>query len=387
MAELALPLVLSGGRVAAAVGPLPASAEVELRVDEAGISLVGGEPRTAWQIPFAALGEPRAQEAAGELLVVAWVAGGRLEASFPLGGLGDASADELDQLLARRSGRRQGAARPRRPRARVAMLVVGVACLAAAALLIGLSLARDASARQDAAKARERAALRASAASKNLTAAQLPDDFSRLDPSAAALGGFLSTGEGSPDARARTVVRRAERAYQRCVRIPDAEDRVFGAAGVHPQVEVPGAPYGRAEGVGHMEVGTVTQRYASAAQVAADQRQIGSARFASCFAEAIGRIAAAGGDPARALDELPVVDQQLGDPLGARVTGASVTIPLGGPGAPGSAELGVTVLTSGPYEQTLFTLASPGSFPEALRASVVSAQAARLAGQPASTGA
>jgi len=139
-------------------------------------------------------------------------------------------------------------------------------------------------------------------------------------------------------------------------------------------------PYGPEQSTAVTEVGTVTQRYASPADVAADRRQISQARFPTCFAEAIGRLATANGDVIKATEDLPVVRQEFRQPLGVLVTGANVTIPMAGLAGTSTAQLGITVLLTGSYEQTLYTFAVPGSFPERLRQQVVGELSARLAG-------
>ena len=123
-----------------------------------------------------------------------------------------------------------------------------------------------------------------------------------------------------------------------------------------------------------------TQRYASPADVAADRVQISSPRFPTCFGEALGRLATAGGEPTKARADLPTTRQVLRQPLGVTVTGADVTIPVASLTGSATAQLGVTVLVSGNFEQTLYTLTTPGTFPASLRQQLVGELSARLAG-------
>jgi hypothetical protein len=370
---------LVDGRLRGPAGPLPAGAVVSVQISDVGLTLVGGDPRTAWQIPFAALHEPRCRAHRDEVELAGWVAGTLLMISFPAGAVVGASPEEIDRRLAIATGRSvQGdAARPRpRRRRRWLLLVVGVLALAGAGALLVAPLVRDHAHRSAVAD-------RAAASAMNLRARDLPSGWAADQRSTSPLGGFLSTGGSGHETPAQKKVRSIVIAeYQRCMRIPDSRDRVFGAAGVTPPVEVGGLPFAMVQSTALTEIGTVTQRYASTADVAADQRQIASPRFPTCFAEALGRFATAGTDPAKAKADLPVERQSLHQPLGALVTGATVTIPVTGATGPSTAQLGVTVLVSGHFEQTLYTLAMPGSFPAELRQQVVGELAARLAGVP-----
>ena len=373
------------GRLLGDAGPLAVGSEVSLRIDDAGLSLLGGNPPTAWQIPFTALAEPRAVEHRGTVELGGWVAGSLLQVSFPASKLMGASSEGLDELLAQRCGRRASMPRRRAPRRRWWLLIVGLVALGAAASLIvwlvGATHAED--------RRRNLSADRAQARSMNLTTKDLPAGWVVDQPELSPLSGFLGTrgGGAKPSAADRKVSAAAVAGYQSCMGISDAKDRVFGAAGVRPPVEIPGSAFGRMEGVGIIEVGTVTQRYATADDVTADRRQISSPKFATCFAEALGRMASASGDVAAARADLPVTVQALGQPLGTFITGANVEIPIHGSSTGAMAEIGITVLISGRDEQTLFTIASPGSFPPELRQQIVGSLAARLAGTTGSAAA
>ena len=372
-------LTLTGGRLLGPAGPLPAGAAISLRIDESGLTFVGGDPPTAWQIPYSAVGEPRCRRHRDAIEIAGWVAGTLVMATFPASALEEASAEEIDQVLAVATGRSDVAPgspvdprRPRRRRRPVLLVVAGVALLAAASLLVvqlRSSHAR-ASARSD----------RAETAAMNLRAADLPSGWGAIDPAAAPLGGFLSTASTRQSPAQKRVSAAVIARYQRCMGIPDARDRVFGAAGVTPPIEIGGLPYGPEQSTALTEVGTVTQRYASPADVAADRRQIVLPQFPTCFAEAIGRLATADGDLSKASAALPVARQALRQPLGVLATGADVTIPMAGLTGSTPAQLGVTVLLTGPYEQTLYTLSVPGAFPADLRQRIVGELAARLSG-------
>ena len=371
-------LMLAGGRLLGPAGPLATGAEVTLQIDGGGLSLLGGEPPTAWQIPFSTIRELRCRAHREVLEIAGWVAGTLVMITFPLGALGDITPEQLDARLAAATGRRDAvtlSSGPPRPRRfRWVLLVIGIVALLGATTLIVAQLLRSharSSARAD----------RAAAAAMNLRAADLPAGWSADDPATSPLGGFLSTGgSGHQTAAEKQVSAAAIGGYQRCMGISHRDDRIFGAAGVFPPVEVGGLPYGRLQGTALTEAGTVTQRYRSAADVAADKVQISSPRVPTCFAEAIGRMASAAGDPTKATARLPVARQVLHQPLGAYVTGANVIIPIGGLTGSSTAQLGITVLLSGNFEQTLYTLATPGTFSSILRQQLIGTLAARLGG-------
>ena len=372
--ETVVDLELAGGRLRGAAGPLPAGASVTLRVNPSGITLLGGEPPTAWQIPFAAVSEPRCRAHRDELEVAGWVAGTLLMITFPVAAAEGIGAEGVDALLARSCGRLDESPSDRRPRRRWVLLAIAVVALAGAAAVMASQLVTDHARRSAAAD-------RVAAAAMNLRGRDLPSGWAPDHLSTSPLGGFLQTGgSGTQTAAQKRVSAIVIAGYQHCMGISNARDRVFGAAGITPPVEVGGIPYAMVQSAAVTEVGTVTQRYASASDVAADRVQISSSAFPTCFAEALGRLATAGGDEAKARASLPVSRQVLRQPLGATVTGADVTIPVAGLTGPSSAQLGITVLLSGNFEQTLYTLAMPGTFPTDLRQQLVGELSARLSG-------
>ena len=373
-------ITMTGGRLLGAAGPLSAGVSVTLRIDSSGLTLVGGDPPTAWQIPFSALREPRCRAHRGMVEVAAWVSGSLVMVTFSAASLEGSTASEIDALLAGATGRDATGptsggtpytVNPRRRR--LSLLVVAVLAIGAGASLLVWQLAdvqTRSSARAD----------RVVAATMNLRGSDLPAGWSALNSSSSILGGFLSPGSSRQSPAQKRVTAAVISGYQGCMGITNAVDRVFGAAGVTPPIEIGGMPYGPEQSTAVTEVGTVTQRYASPADVAADRRQISQARFPTCFAEAIGRLATANGDVIKATEDLPVVRQEFRQPLGVLVTGANVTIPMAGLAGTSTAQLGITVLLTGSYEQTLYTFAVPGSFPERLRQQVVGELSARLAG-------
>ena len=108
---------LAGGRLLGPAGPLPAGAIVTLQITATGMALLGGDPPTAWQIPFAALVEPRCRAKRDGVELAGWVAGNLLIISFPSAATTGVSPEEIDARLAAATGRSdQPSAAPRTKR-------------------------------------------------------------------------------------------------------------------------------------------------------------------------------------------------------------------------------------------------------------------------------
>ena len=366
-----------------AAGPLLAGVEVSLVVDQAGISVYGGEPAVAWQVPYSAIRRPRLVVRRDVIEMTAWVAGALLRLAIPADALVGGRPEDLGQLLADRCGGDSGppmrtnlTLRAKSGRFRW-LIVLGVLALCVAGVGVAASLRAPSPESTKHASASDRTA----AAALNLRSGDLPMTWGQDDPGTSPLAGLLGSSSGSKSTPAEkrasaTIVS----TYQQCMKLSNRADRVFGKAGVTPVVQVPSKPFGTLDGGGLIEVGTVTQRYESAQIVAADRAQAARPQFRGCFGQAMGRLVAAGTDLSLASAEPTVTLTPLGTPLGVFVTGAEVTlqIPSGGQIIP--VEIGVSVLMADRTEQYLYTFASPGTFSPAQRQALIALQAARLIG-------
>ncbi len=370
-------VTLEGGR-----GPLPAGGGYDLLVDAAGLSLSGGTPVAAWQIPHQAMAGTTLERRGRELVLGTWVSGSHLRLLLDPVRLEGGSPEELEGLLAGFEGRT-----PRRVsgRRRTGWLVAG---LGAVLLAVALILVLVFSSGDPAPSATTiSGAARTETQTRNLVVVDLPSGWSEDATSTAPLAGLMgitTSHSSTPSAEDKAATKAVVARYESCMGTTDSTDRVFGTAGVKPALQLPSAPFGQIGNGVFLEVGTTTQRYASEDQVRADLVQLRSKKFAPCFAAALGRLAAGHGmDTA-----VTTSGQSLPSALGVYTTGANVTFSLDdGAGGGTPVELGVTLLVQGPYEETLLTFSSPGAFPSALRTQLVSTLAARLGGASGPSGA
>jgi hypothetical protein len=351
-----------------AAGPLAAGATVSVRLGPEGIVLLGADPPAAWQIPLSTLAGARLASTKGATELAGWVAGGHLRLRFDAADVAGGSLDDMADLLGVAAPRHRAGTRQRGWWWLVAVVVVGLVVG-----LVGWLVWRSVDEHSAAATAADRA----EAASVNLTSHGLPSDFQADDPTTSPLAGLLGTAPSSkPTEAERRTTAAIEDRYRSCMELTKASDREFGAAGVVPPVEEPGLPYGRIGASGDIEeVGTVTQRYATAADVAADHRQMAMPQFSTCFASALARFVAGSSTTPVATSR-----QHLIQPFGAWATGGTAVVELASSSGDVPVELGVTLLLSGRDEQYLYTFCSGGSFPAALRQQIVAEQGPRLAG-------
>lgn len=365
-------VIVSGATLVDAAGPLPAGTEVVATFSPGTLDLFGGEPPAAWQIPLAAIRGVSLSSRRSTIEVAGWVAGSHVRLRFEHGALTTGTSDELASILSVTSPTstkgRQGATRRWwwALAAAVSVLIAGAG--------VWLTVRGT-----DQANSQARASARAQARSVDLSGRQLPVDFEVDDPSTSPLAGLLGTEPAStPTAADRRDTRSIEVRYRSCLGVTNATDREFGRAGVVPLVDVPSLPFGRIGASGDIEeVGSVTQRYASVAEVDADKRQMSLPRFPACFAAALARFVA--GTPSA-----PVAStaQHLTQPFGAWATGGTATVQVADLNGTMPVQIGVSVLLVGRDEQYLYTFASAGHFPASLRNHLVAEQGPRLAGVP-----
>ncbi len=260
-------------------------------------------------------------------------------------------------------------------------MIIGVSLIILGVVIAGLGFALSATGSSGSAQA-ERKAERATAQSLGLSAADVPRGWGQDNPASSPLAGLLGTAPSSkPTPSEKKANDEVVSEYQRCMGISNKNDRMFGAAGTTPLVQVPSAPFGTSDGTSLIEVGTATQRYRSATTVAGDARQARDPNFGVCFAQAMGRFVAAGADPTQAMATPTVVTTSFGHPLGAQVSGAVVSVGIAnGTGGFTQVEIGTALIIHDRTEQFLYTFSSPGSFPEAERQQLTALLAGRVAG-------
>jgi len=367
-----------GVRVEGVGGPLREGEPLELRLDDESMTFHGGQPPAAWQIPYSALRGTSLRRRGDDLELSGWIAGSFGSITIPLGTLEGGTEEELAELL----GRASGVITEHRRRSPVALGLLGVAAvLLVVAGLIAL-LGHSSSPTGSAAAS---SSSRAATAERNMVLHDLPSGWAVDSTATSPIGGLLSSGSsGAASASAKASFDAVAAAYESCVGVSHAADRIFGAAGVTPAQQLASSPLGSAGIDSFAEAGSVTQRYTSSADVRRDLAQIRSPRFADCFAEAIGRLMLGGGSTAVA-QSLPTTTETLPSSLGVYATGSDVTLSLpSGAGGTVPVDLGVSVLVHGNYEQTLYTFASPTTFDPTLRDQLVSTLAGRLLGAGAS---
>ncbi len=359
-------------------GPLPEGSSFELRLDAAAMTLSGGQPPVAWQVPATATQGLTARHVAERLEVAGWIAGGYSVLSIPL----DGATSDAEEMLRCLEAFGAGVGSSRRSQRRWPWLLAVVLIAA----LVGGTVSLIAWSSSSSTTNQVTSAQRHDTSTKNLVITDLPSGWQRDDPSTAPLAGFLSPGpSGKQSAREKHASDVVVSEFQSCMGLTNASDRTFGAAGVKPAYEAGGSPLGLFSANQELEVGSATQRYATNADVAADLVQLRSPKFPSCFAEALGRLVEIGADPSLATADLAVTTQQVPSSLGVYAAGSNVVLTVAGSTTP--IEIGVTEIIHAPYEQTLFTYSAPGTFSPALRAQLVSILAGRLAitGASAST--
>jgi hypothetical protein len=356
-------------------GPLPVTGLLELRLDERAMTFQGGDPPVAWQVPASAMEGASVRRRTEAIELAGWLAGGYSLITIPVSAISGGAPDDVIERFESYGASR---APQRRDRSKRGWVLAGIAAAGIAAVVVIVVLQSSSTS----APPHATAAQRQETSAKNLTVKDLPSGWAEDDPATAPLGSLLSTSSGGSETKAQ---KRSQdeviSEYQACMGLTNAGDRVFGAAGVQPLFQVGGLPIGDLSSTSLLqptrlvEAGSVTQLYASDADVADDLRQITSPRFPGCFAEATGRLLEISASAAPSAS-YPTSVQVLPRSLGVYTAGANVELPIQGSSSP--IEIGVSVLIAAPYEQTLYTYASSGAFDPSLRAQLVSTLAGRL---------
>lgn len=99
------PLVARGVTLIPAPGVGPAVGDLELRIDERGITQLGGTPVTAWQIPWTACRDVRTDHRNGVVAIALSFGALRYRWELPESGV-EGGAAAVQVLLARAAGAR-----------------------------------------------------------------------------------------------------------------------------------------------------------------------------------------------------------------------------------------------------------------------------------------
>ncbi len=331
------PLASPGWSVRPSFVPHGPTAPVTLLFDDDGLTQLAGVYPVAWQTPWSELGDLALSRTGSRLTFSANVGGVRYE--WRRRGL--EPFEDLRALVLARGGALGG----RRPRAGaiVIALVVLVASLGgviAALLSGGPGLDTET----------------VDAKNANLTVSDLPVGWSTLAtgylsylvPAAGRVITSTSTTEPAVDVVAPVVTAQ----FQHCLGVTNAADRVFGAAGQSPDVQV-SSPIFHVLFPAETEVATTSQYYRTTGMVRRDVAEMSRADFGACFVAAnatvlLSQYASEVTPSKRGTNWTPVTYAK------GWARGGVVSVAL--PGVSTAYSLVVAVVASGHYEVTLSAL-------------------------------
>lgn len=331
------PITSAGWSVRPSFVPHGPTAPVTLLFDDEGLTQLAGVYPVAWQTPWAELDDLALSRTGSRLTFAASVGGVRYE--WRRRGL--EPYEELRALVLARGGA------VRRHRRRAGAIVIALVVLVAslggvlAALLSGGPGLDTES---------------ADATGANLTVSDLPVGWSTLAtgylsylvPAAGRV--ITSTSTTAPAADVVAPVVTAQ--FQRCLGVTNAKDRIFGAAGQSPDVQV-SSPIFHVLTPTETEVATTAQYYRTTGMVARDVAEMSRANFGACFVAAnatilLSQYASQVTASARGTNWTPLTYAK------GWARGGVVSVAL--PGVATTYSLVVAVVASGHYEVTLTAL-------------------------------
>ncbi len=264
------PLRTQGWTVRPSFVPHGPTSPVALLFDEEGLTQLAGVYPVAWQTPWCELDELTLTRVGSSETLGASVAGVRYE--WRRRGL-----DEFEELRAIVLAR-GGSVRRRRRRAGVVAIALAVVVASMGGLIASLlSGAPNTDVETLGARA------------VNLSVADLPVGWSSiatgylsyLVPASGRV--ITSTPTTAPAVDVVTPVVAAQ--FQRCLGVSGATDRIFGAAGQSPDVQISSPIFHQATPI-ETEVATTTQYYRSTGMVRRDVAEMSRPNFGSCFVAA-----------------------------------------------------------------------------------------------------
>jgi hypothetical protein len=207
----------------------------------------------------------------------------------------------------------------------------------------------------------------------NLVATNLPAGWTVASTPNGPLSGFVGAsgsnvgGIGSRTPEDRIIAR----LYEECMGVSAARDAVMGVSGPAPIARASSPPFAAPAGRSPMQVASLADVYRSGGVVQEGAAQLGRARFARCFGQAIGKVfrqsAQASSNGSSVSYGTPTVARlRLPDVAGVRAAGADVNLPLEFTGAKVTVQLGFVFVEGGRIEAMLVTFSEASGFPPSL---------------------
>jgi hypothetical protein len=337
--------------------PYGPTAPVTLLADDTGLTQLAGEPAVAWQSPWPELSNVQLTRSARGMALFATIGGVR----YCWRKSDRSDYDQLSAIVEQHGGQ---VVRQRRRGAVYA--VVGIVLLASLAGGIGAWFSRGS------AGARELS----DASAVNLTLRDLPSSFSKADgsaladlfPSNAATTVTTTTTYEAPPAKFEKIVK----AFQSCMGVSNARDRVYGEAGQTPLYQVT-SPFFTSSQFKGMELATTTQYYSTTAKVRKDTAEMSKKPFGSCFVASQAGILHTYAEASAGKD---VTGYQPKTYEKGWSRGGEATLTL--PELNGTLHLVIVEITSGHYEVTLGALVASWPQTKPFISTLVSTLLARM---------
>ena len=335
---------------------------------------VGGLP-LRWLVPAAQLPPARAAELQDLL------SGRSAAATAPPGPSSDAPLGVTEDAPA--APRPRAAGRPGARRGRPGNLVVGL--IVAQVLLVAAAIVIPVVASTGPAHPRPSAPSRAFADRQlarqlNLAHPDVPPSWVVDSSANGPLSGFLDLGgaTGQPTTQDRKLASRVAAQFEKCTGIPASRDRFFGPSGSKPSASAsspafaaPATPPGSST----EEAGSSVAVFASASAVTADEEEMSSSAFPTCFGDALATsfVGAATNDGTGSqLGQPEVTPLTLPGHQHVATAGVDVTIPVTRQGTAVPVQFGIVLVGGGRAEATLYTFSDQGPFPALLVAGLAS---------------
>ncbi len=334
-----------GWRVNESFTPKGPTDPVTLLLNEHSLTQLAGVDPVAWQIPWSVMGDVRLLRSPGRTSLSATIDG----RTFEWRTSAHRRFDELTPFVLLAGGRVE--------RTRGALTGLTAALVVALLSSAGYLGTRWESRHRQASAESALQAL-------NLRLSDLPGSWSvSTDPLLANLVGpanqvfktNYTTTTTAPAAN--SVYEVAVRAFQHCMGISNAADRMYGAAGQLPLYQVASSVFSSSR-AGGLEVASYVQYYPQLSMVQRDTAEMRSPRFSSCFANVSADLVEASSSSNPRVSDGKALSVLTFAKGFHRVGVATVALTSSTSLASVSAHLFVVVATQGHYETTFFILSS-----------------------------